>query len=63
MTEVTLAFCKLSPAEQQTAIQDGIRVPGKGSGEWVYTAAEAKAISRHCGELVPLIEALGSKLG
>lgn len=63
MKEYALAFCNLSPAEQQAAVQNGIKAKGKGNGEWVFTADEAKAFAPHCSELVPLIQALGYKLG
>ena len=62
LKEFALAFCKLSPAQQQAAVQNGIKVPGQGKGEWVFTADEAKALQPRCSELVPAIEATGYTL-
>lgn len=60
LKEFALAFCKtLTPAQQKIATEQGIKVPGFGSGVWVFTADEAKAISPHCGELVPALKATG----
>jgi hypothetical protein len=61
--EVALFFCKGLTAEQQkTATDQGIRVPGKGNGVWVYTADEAKALAPRCGQLVRQIGATGYTL-
>lgn len=62
LKEFGLFFCKgMTPAQQQAAVQDGIKVPGFGSGVWVYTAEEAKALAPKCGKLVGQIEATGYK--
>jgi len=58
--EFALYFCKALTAEQQkTATDQGIRVPGKGNGVWVYTADEGKALAPRCSQLVRQIEATG----
>ena len=62
LKEHVLAFCNLSPAQQQTAMEKGIKAPGQGSGFWIFTADEAKAMSPRCGELVPAINATGFKV-
>jgi len=60
LKEFALAFCKtLTPAQQKIATEQGIKVPGFGSGVWVFTADEAKALFPHCGELVPALKATG----
>jgi hypothetical protein len=61
LKEVVLGFCRMSPELQQTATQNGIRVPGKGKGVWVFTPNEAQAIKPKCGALVPAIETSGYK--
>jgi uncharacterized protein YoaH (UPF0181 family) len=63
LKEVALGFCKLSPEQQQAAVEQGIRAKGWGLGVWVFTSDEAKALSKHCGTLVPLIEGLEPKRG
>lgn len=63
MKEYALGFCGLTAAQQKIATEQGIRAPGQGAGEWVFTADEAKAFAPHCVELVPAIEALEPKRG
>jgi len=63
LKEFALAFCKLPEETRKAAVENGIRVPGKGSGQWVFTAEQAKALNPRCGTLVPAIEATGYKLG
>ena len=61
LKEFVLAFCKgLTPAQQKVATEQGIKVPGQGSGVfWVFTADEAKAMFPRCGELVRAVNATG----
>ena len=61
LKEFALAFCKgLTPAQQKTAMEQGIKVPGQGSGIfWVFTPDEAKALFPHCGELVSALKTVG----
>ena len=61
LKEFALAFCKgLSPAQQKLATEQGIKVPGQGSGIfWVFTADEAKAMFPRCGDLVRAVNATG----
>lgn len=61
LKEFVLAFCKgLTPAQQKVATEQGIKVPGQGSGVfWVFTADEAKAMVPHCGDLVRAVNATG----
>ena len=61
--EFALAFCSLTPAQQKTATEQGIRAPGKGRAEWVFSADEAKALAPRCGELVGPIKGTGYTLG
>ena len=63
LKEFALSFCKLPPETRKAAVENGIRVPGKGSGVWVFTADEAKALDPRCDQLVPAIEATGYKPG
>ena len=59
LKEFVLSFCKLPPETRKAAVEKGIRVPGKGSAQWVFTAEQAKAIDPRCGALVQDIEATG----
>jgi hypothetical protein len=60
LKEFALAFCKtLTPAQQKIATEQGIKVPGFGSGVWVFTADEAKAMYPRCAELVKSMNATG----
>ncbi len=61
LKEFALAFCKgLTPDQQKAATEQGIKVPGQGSGVfWVFTADEAKALFPHCGDLVRAMTATG----
>ena len=63
MKEYALGFCGLTAAQQKIATEQGIKAPGWGSAEWIFTADEAKAFAPHCAELVPAIEALAPKRG
>ena len=48
--EHALRFCQLSAAEQASAQNGGVRVPGTGAKIfWVYTEAEARAYAPRCG--------------
>ncbi len=58
MKEFAIAFCGLSMDQQQTAMASGIKFPGTGNGQWVFTAGEAKAFSPRCDKLVPAIKAV-----
>lgn len=60
LKEFALAFCKtLTPAQQKTAMEQGIKVPGWGAGVWVFTPDEAKAFFPRCGELVSALKTVG----
>jgi hypothetical protein len=62
LKEITIFFCRGLTAEQQkSAVENGIRVPGFGGAEWVFTAAEASVLAPRCGRLVPKIDATGYK--
>jgi hypothetical protein len=63
LKEFALAFCQLPLAQQKTATEQGIRVPGKGRGEWVFTADEAKALAPRCSDLLRAIKDTGYTLG
>lgn len=64
MMEPILAFCLLTPANQQAAMKNGIKVDVAGvSEDWGYTADDAKAIAPQCAELVLRIQEQGYKLG
>jgi hypothetical protein len=64
LKEFALAFClTLTPAQQKTATEQGIKVPGKGGAEWVFSVDEARTLAPRCGELVGPIKDTGYKLG
>lgn len=51
-------FCQLTPSEQASAQNGGLRVPGTGSSVfWIYTEAEAKAYAPRCARLMSLMDA------
>jgi hypothetical protein len=57
--EHALRFCQLSAAEQASAQNGGVRVPGTGAKIfWVYTEAEARAYAPRCGQILSLTDAL-----
>lgn len=57
--EHALRFCQLSAAEQASAQNGGIRVPGTGAKIfWVYTETEARAYAPRCGQIQSLTDAL-----
>lgn len=58
LKEPTLQFCKLSAAERQTAVDQGIKVPVRARA-WVYTKAEANAIAGHCVDILAALKAIG----
>jgi hypothetical protein len=51
-------FCQLTPSEQASAQNGGLRVPGTGSNVfWVYTEAEARAYAPRCAPLMSAMDA------
>jgi hypothetical protein len=57
--EHALRFCQLPAAEQASAQNGGVRVPGTGAKIfWVYTEAEARAYAPRCGQILSLTDAL-----
>ena len=58
--EFVTAFCKLPPAQQQAAAEQGLKTPGQGKDVyWVFTASEAKAFLPKCRDLMAGIKATG----
>lgn len=61
LKEIVLGFCNQPQPLRDAASQNGLRAPGKGSGEWVFTPNESKALNAKCAELVPLITAIDAQ--
>ena len=62
LKERAYAFCQLSPAAQEAAKQNGIKVDVVGvPDDWVYTADEAKALAAKCPDLIKAIDGLNAQ--
>lgn len=59
LQEHAVRFCELPSAQQTSAQNGGLKVPGTGTGVfWIYTEAEAKAYAPRCGQLQSLMAAI-----
>jgi hypothetical protein len=56
LKEFAAFFCSLPDAQQQKAMQDGLKIPGTGKDIfWVFTPEHARALKPRCSKLVDAI--------
>ena len=60
LSDAVIAFCKLTAKQQKEAVDNGLRAGN--SKNWLFTKEEAKAIQPYCGELLPALERIQSRL-
>jgi len=60
LPDPTIAFCKLTKDQQQTAVEKGLRAGN--TNKWLFTVDEAKAIQPHCNALMPALRSAGNNI-